>query len=215
MKKRDKSEASALGERLHEQIFDVTEAVLGVLMSEYLAMREVLLRFLTARLGDPAAADDVYQELFVRLRGGALPQDLTNPKGYLFRMAYNLANELSRARRRQEARDIHWTDATTQKVGADTISDTAAADDALASKERLAAVMRALEAARDAARRARLRLRFRSPDQTGRYRRARLRAASAPWRDRDLARSPHRRPRPPLQNAPAHRARSAILRNSG
>lgn len=108
-------------------------------------MREVLLRFLTARLGDPAAADDVYQELFVRLRGGALPQDLTNPKGYLFRMAYNLANELSRARRRQEARDIHWTDATTQKVGADTISDTAAADEALASKERLAAVMRALE----------------------------------------------------------------------
>ncbi len=134
-----------MGERLHEQIFDVTEAVLGVLMSEYLAMREVLLRFLTARLGDPAAADDVYQELFVRLRGGALPQDLTNPKGYLFRMAYNLANELSRARRRQEARDIHWTDATTQKVGADTISDTAAADEALASKERLAAVMRALE----------------------------------------------------------------------
>jgi RNA polymerase sigma-70 factor (ECF subfamily) len=144
-KKRDKSEASALGERLHEPIFDVTEAVLGVLMSEYLAMREVLLRFLTARLGDPAAADDVYQELFVRLRAGALPQDLTNPKGYLFRMAYNLANELSRARRRQEARDIHWTDATTQKVGTDTISDTAAADEALASKERLAAVMRALE----------------------------------------------------------------------
>ena len=134
-----------MGERLHEQIFDVTEAVLGVLMSQSLAMREVLLRFLTARLGDPAAADDVYQELFVRLRGGALPQDLTNPKGYLFRMAYNLANELSRARRRQEARDIHWTDATTQKVGADTISDTAAADEALASKERLAAVMRALE----------------------------------------------------------------------
>lgn len=134
-----------MGERLHEPIYDVTEGVLGVLMSEYLAMREVLLRFLTARLGDPAAADDVYQELFVRLRGGALPQDLTNPKGYLFRMAYNLANELARARRRQEARDMQWTDTTTQKVGADTISDTAAADDALASKERLAAVMRAVE----------------------------------------------------------------------
>lgn len=134
-----------MGERLHEPIFDVTEAVLGVLMSEYLAMREVLLRFLAARLGDPAAADDVYQELFVRLRAGVLPPDLSNPKGYLFRMAYNLANELTRARRRQEARDIHWTDATTQKVGADTVADMAAADDALASKERLGAVMRALE----------------------------------------------------------------------
>jgi RNA polymerase sigma-70 factor (ECF subfamily) len=114
-------------------------------MSEYLAMREVLLRFLTARLGNPTAADDIYQELFVRLRAGGLPADLTNPRGYLFRMAYNLANEFSRARRRQDARDALWTDATTHKVGLDAVSDEAAADDVLAAKERLAAVIRALD----------------------------------------------------------------------
>jgi RNA polymerase sigma factor (sigma-70 family) len=114
-------------------------------MSEYLAMREVLLRFLTARLGNPTAADDIYQELFVRLRAGGLPTDLTNPRGYLFRMAYNLANEFSRARRRQDARDALWTDATTHKVGDDAVSDEAAADDVLAAKERLAAVIRALD----------------------------------------------------------------------
>ena len=123
----------------------MSDAALGVLMSEYLAMREILLRFLTARLGDAAAADDVYQELFVRLRSGAVPADLTNPKGYLFRMAYNLANEMARAKRRQIARDTDWTDATTYKVGPDAVSDTAAADDALAAKERLAAVMQALD----------------------------------------------------------------------
>ncbi len=123
----------------------MTDAVLGVLMSEYLAMREVLLRFLTARLGDPATADDIYQELFMRLRSGGLPADLTNPRGYLFRMAYNLANEFARARRRQDARDALWTDATTHKVGAEAVSEDAAADDLLDSKERLAAVMRALE----------------------------------------------------------------------
>ncbi len=93
-------------------------------------MREVLLRFLTARLGDAAAADDLYQELFVRLRGGGLPADLSNPKGYLFRMAYNLANETTRAKRRQAAREADWTDATTHKVGAETVTDAAAADDA-------------------------------------------------------------------------------------
>lgn len=108
-------------------------------------MREVLLRFLTARFGDAAAADDIYQELFVRLRAGTLPDDLSNPKGYLFRMAHNLANEMARARRRQLARDADWTDANTQKVGIDTVSDAARADDALESKERLALVMRALE----------------------------------------------------------------------
>lgn len=109
-------------------------------------MREVLLRFLTARLGDAATADDIYQELFVRLRGGALPADLSNPRGYLFRMAYNLANEFTRARRRQDARDANWTETTTHKVGGDTVSDSSAADDALAAKERLTVVMRALEA---------------------------------------------------------------------
>ena len=123
----------------------MTEAALGVLMSEYLAMREVLLRFLTARLGEAAAADDIYQELFVRLRVGALPSDLANPRGYLFRMAYNLANEFTRARRRQGTREAHWTETSTHKVGMDAVSDTAAADDALAAKERLAAVMRALD----------------------------------------------------------------------
>lgn len=123
----------------------MTEAVLGVLMTEYLAMREVLLRFLAARLGDAAAADDIYQELFVRLKSGALPADLTNPRGYLFRMAYNLANEFARARRRRDARDAHWTETTTHKVGTDTIADATAADEALASKERLTVVMKALD----------------------------------------------------------------------
>jgi RNA polymerase sigma factor (sigma-70 family) len=123
----------------------VSDAVLGILMSEYLAMREVLLRFLTARLGEAAAADDVYQELFVRLRAGALPPDIANPRGYLFRMAYNLANEFTRARRRQDARDAHWTDTTTHRLGAETIADVTAADDALASRERLKLVMTAIE----------------------------------------------------------------------
>ena len=123
----------------------MTEAALGILMTEYLSMREVLLRFLTARLGDRAAADDVYQELFVRLRSGGLPADLTNPRGYLFRMAYNLANEFTRTRRRQDARDAHWTDANTHKVGGDAVSDSTAADEALASKQRLERVMHALE----------------------------------------------------------------------
>ncbi|MGE4065012.1 MAG: RNA polymerase sigma factor [Rhodospirillaceae bacterium] len=123
----------------------MSEAVLGVLMAQYFAMRDVLMRFLTARLGDAAAADDVYQELFMRLKSGALPADLTNPRGYLFRMAYNLANEFARARRRQDARDAQWTETTTHKIGGDTVADATAADDALASKERLARVMHALE----------------------------------------------------------------------
>lgn len=121
-------------------------------MNAYLGMREVLLRFLTARLGDAAAADDIYQELFVRLKSGALPTDIANPRGYIFRTAYNLANEYVRTRRRQGARDIAWTDATTQKVGPDAVADTAAADDAVAAKERLDQVMAALGSLPDKAR---------------------------------------------------------------
>ena len=114
-------------------------------MTEYLALREVLLRFLTARLGDTASADDVYQELFVRLQASALPAEISNPRGYLFRIAYNLANEFARARRRQSIRDAKWTDLNTHKIGAEAVADIAPADDAFDSKERLATVIQALE----------------------------------------------------------------------
>jgi RNA polymerase sigma-70 factor (ECF subfamily) len=122
----------------------VTDVVFQSLLDAYLAMRTELLRFLVARLGDKAMAEDVYQELFVRLRQSQLPDGIDNPRGFIYRTAYNLANEHARTNRRRGARDANWVDATTHAVGPERIHDQPGADDVLDGKQRMAAVLAAL-----------------------------------------------------------------------
>lgn len=74
----------------------VTEEVFNQLVSVYLVMRPELLRFLQAQLGNAAAADDVFQELFLRLRLAQLSAEVQNPRSFMFRTAFNLANEYAR-----------------------------------------------------------------------------------------------------------------------
>ena len=107
-------------------------------------MRAELLRFLKARLGNPASAEEVYQDLFVRLRLSRLPEDVNSPRGFIYRSAYNLANEYARAARRRKARETEWVDATTQRVVDDAVSEHPPADEALAAKQRLSAILAAL-----------------------------------------------------------------------
>ena len=115
----------------------LNEAIQDQLIGAYAEMRAELLRFLTARLGNSAAAEDVYQELFLRLRAAQLPAEIRDARSFIYKAAYNLANEHSRANRRQQARDANWVDHTTRKVGADTVARESAADDALDAKQRL------------------------------------------------------------------------------
>jgi RNA polymerase sigma-70 factor (ECF subfamily) len=123
----------------------LTDAVFNRLLSEYVAMRGMLLRFLTARLGNSASAEDVYQELFIRLRQTKLPDDVSNVRGFLFRTAYNLANEHARTNRRRGARDASWVDANTHSVGPERVFDQPGADEALAAKQRMKVVAMALD----------------------------------------------------------------------
>lgn len=72
--------------------------------------RGELLRFLAARCGDPAEADDLLQELWIK--AAAQPAGpVGNPRAYLFRMANNLVLDRRRAQRRAMARDRGWLEA--------------------------------------------------------------------------------------------------------
>lgn len=74
--------------------------------------REQLLRFLTARLRDPLEAEDVVQEVAVKLMA-APPGPVGQPVAYIYRTALNLANDRWRSRRRREGREAAWlTDQT-------------------------------------------------------------------------------------------------------
>ena len=77
----------------------------------YREHRQSLLRFLVARCGDAADAEDILQELWIRLDGlQAAP--IANGRSYLFRMAQNLVLDRVRERRRREIRDREWTMST-------------------------------------------------------------------------------------------------------
>lgn len=77
----------------------------------YREHRQPLLRFLIARCGDAADAEDMLQDLWLRLDGlQAAP--IANGRSYLFRMAQNLMLDRIRERRRRELRDREWTMST-------------------------------------------------------------------------------------------------------
>lgn len=69
--------------------------------------RRELARFLAARCGDPQQAEDLMQELWIKL-ARATPGPIANGRAYLFRMANNLMLDTLRARRRAMARDHGW-----------------------------------------------------------------------------------------------------------
>jgi RNA polymerase sigma-70 factor (ECF subfamily) len=72
---------------------------------DWRAMRPGLVRFLARRTGSAAAAEDLTQDLWLRmdrLRRGAA-EEIRNPTAYLFRAAANLARDHLRAEKRRTA----------------------------------------------------------------------------------------------------------------
>ncbi len=79
--------------------------------------RADVMRLLLARTGDPAEAEDLMQELWLKVRqqpGGPVQ----NGRAYLFRMAQNLVIDRLRERQRRMARDRRWSDAATDFASA-------------------------------------------------------------------------------------------------
>lgn len=124
-------------------------------LSQLLAvLRPELLRFLQARLGDAGEAEDVLQELWIRVRDSA-GEPVANGRAYLYRSAQNLALDKVRERRRRALRDAEW--ARTQGAAqpgpeaADPREDTEAA---LLARDEAAKLASAIAALPDAAGRA-------------------------------------------------------------
>lgn len=81
----------------------------GGLRAVFLERRTVIIRLLTARLGNADEAEEVAQDLWIKLeRNPAGP--VAEPAAYLFKMANNLATDRRVAGRRGQARDNHWVD---------------------------------------------------------------------------------------------------------
>jgi RNA polymerase sigma factor (sigma-70 family) len=109
----------------------------AALIETYLEKRLDLKRFLRARLGDEARAEDVVQEIYLRLQAARLEQEVANPVAFLYRIAANLAVDVRRQRGREVVRETHWVELTTHKIAADYVEDRPSPEEVLDSKARL------------------------------------------------------------------------------
>ncbi|MEJ7933885.1 sigma-70 family RNA polymerase sigma factor [Sphingobium sp. AN558] len=121
----------------------------------YGVYRTELLRLLLARAGDPAEAEDLLQELWVKVsQQPAGP--VANGKAYLFRMAQNLVIDRLRERQRRMARERRWSDAATDfaSSGVEPADQRKTAEEQILDREEIATLTSAIANLPEGARRA-------------------------------------------------------------
>lgn len=121
------------------------DSVKSALLEAYLAKRPELKRFLVARFRDETAAEDILQDMYLKLDRTTFKAPIDNMGAFLYRTANNLALDHRRQRERSNARDKDWTDSQSHQIGGSTIADTPDSDAALDAKRKLTAVMKALD----------------------------------------------------------------------
>jgi RNA polymerase sigma-70 factor (ECF subfamily) len=121
----------------------------------YHAYRADLLRFLVARTGDAGEADDILQEVWLKLQG-PIGRPVANARAYLYRIAQNLVIDRLRERQRRMQRERLWTDQRTDHAppGAEPIDASTNAEDEMLEREEAALLVSALGTLPEGARRA-------------------------------------------------------------
>jgi len=107
------------------------------LLAAYLERRPSLVRFLAARAGSLSAAEDLVQELYLKLAARDPATEVSAPTAMLYRMALNLLLDRARGEARAGARDAGWRQVAHTAIGGEDIADEPAPDDAVASAQRL------------------------------------------------------------------------------
>lgn len=114
------------------------------LIAAYLRKRADLVRFFAKRTGSAAAAEDIVQELYLKISAGPIPPDLHSPEAYLYRVGSNVMLDRLKKERRQAAREEDWG-RSRGAVGLESIAEDPPADEALASRQRLARLIAHLD----------------------------------------------------------------------
>jgi RNA polymerase sigma factor (sigma-70 family) len=121
----------------------------------YTQHRAALLRFLRARCGDAAEAEDVLQELWVKLQAHPTGP-IANGRAYLFQSANHLVLDRVRERRRRARRDRQWAESVQlgQAVEGEVAAPAPTPPELLEEAEQLRNLDAALASLPDGARRA-------------------------------------------------------------
>lgn len=115
------------------------------LVAAYFERKDELRRFFVARLGSSADADDLVQDLFLKLAGLDGAEEIHNPGAYLYRLASNIMLDRLKRHRRATARDGAWRETNHSALAGEDVAEEPAADDALAARQQLNRLVRALD----------------------------------------------------------------------
>lgn len=110
------------------------------LLETYLARREDLVRYFRVRLRSDEAAEDLVQDIYVKITG-IPPEGIDNPSGFLFRLGSNLMLDQIKQRKRSGRRDAEWRGANTTSAGWEDISEASPADAVADARQRLARII--------------------------------------------------------------------------
>ena len=113
------------------------------LAAAFLANRERLVRFFTGRTRDPHEAEDIVQEIYLRL-GNAHAGPIADPVGYMHRIGLNIVIDRVRERDRRVRREQDWGEATTTRLGDELVDEGPSQIAQLLSRERHQRFARAL-----------------------------------------------------------------------
>jgi RNA polymerase sigma-70 factor (ECF subfamily) len=97
------------------------------------------------RLRSSAAAEDLVQEIYLRIAAVDPQVEMRNAAGYLYRLGSNLMLDRLRGERRSASRDHAWRESHRMVAGAEEVADEPSADDVLAARQRLAAIVVVLQ----------------------------------------------------------------------
>jgi RNA polymerase sigma-70 factor (ECF subfamily) len=120
------------------------EAPRSELMAVYLTKREDLIRYFAGRLHSREAAEDLIQDLYVRLCALDAGQHIDNPPAYLFRLANNLMLDRLRSGQRAGVRDEAWRRSQALDVAGHQVADEASPEQSAAARDRLRRVLDAI-----------------------------------------------------------------------
>lgn len=115
------------------------------LISAYVEKQDALKRFLVARFRDEDIAEDIIQEMYLKLNRSSFEQDIASPLAFLYRIASNMALDYRREQQRRGARDKGWSDVSNATVGSEPVDDQPDTDRALDAKKKVTRLIRALD----------------------------------------------------------------------
>lgn len=99
------------------------------LLEAYFEKRVLLVRYFTRLTADSAMAEDIVQDLYIRLSGMTYETQIGDPTAFLFRMAHNIHLNQLRALRNSRGRDAAWQELSAHRVGDETADDGPSAED--------------------------------------------------------------------------------------